>query len=170
LWRHGATTQNTFIWHLDLLPLNQLDSSASIRQQSTRSDLTSAAVFCSGYKLIPIVGLFDMACNGWYTKARAVKVMTAFQMYFRCRWQWGTVDVKRYQPWVQKLDSFAATLEASTSVTVVRSGYKLISIVGLFKAAAPRCLYSTTTQNTFIWYLDLLPLNKLDSSTSIRQQ
>jgi hypothetical protein len=132
LWRHGATTQNTFIWHLDLLPLNQLDSSASIRQQSTRSDLTSAAVFCSGYKLIPIVGLFGMACRGWCTKSTAVKVMTAFQVVVGNE---EVLTLNGINLGFQKLDSLATTREASTSATVVRSGYKVIPIVGLFDTA-----------------------------------
>jgi hypothetical protein len=55
--------------YLDLLPFVQVDPPATIRQQSTRSELTVATVVRSGYNLISNVGLFDIACREWRTKA-----------------------------------------------------------------------------------------------------
>jgi hypothetical protein len=47
------------------------------------SELTSATIVRSGYTLISIAGLFDIACREWRTKATAAKAMPAFQMKFR---------------------------------------------------------------------------------------
>jgi hypothetical protein len=69
---------------MDLLPFKQLDPPAAIRQQSTRSELTSAnvCVVHSGYNLISIVGLFGIACREWRTKATAAKAMKTDSKYF----------------------------------------------------------------------------------------
>ena len=47
------------------------------------SELTSATIVRSGYTLISIAGLFDIACRECRTKATAAKAMPAFQMKFR---------------------------------------------------------------------------------------
>jgi hypothetical protein len=68
--------------YLDLLPFVQVDPPATIRQQSTRSELTVATVVRSGHNLISNVGLFDIACREWRTKATVDEAMAALQMHF----------------------------------------------------------------------------------------
>jgi hypothetical protein len=58
--------------YLDLLPFVQVDPPATIRQQSTKSELTAATVVRSGYNLISTVGLFDIACREWRTKCTSI--------------------------------------------------------------------------------------------------